>query len=110
VAELGGGPHGAAIETAVEDQAAADARPQGEHDHVARPSARADAMLRHRGGVGVVLDRRRQTEATRKMCAEIEVVERDVHRRHRSALSLVDRRRDPNADRTDVVLHELADR
>ena len=58
VPELGGGADGAAVGAAVEDQPAADAGAEREHDHVLRPAAGADLPFGDRGRVRVVVDAR----------------------------------------------------
>ena len=62
VAELGCGADRAAVEIAVEDEAATHPRPEGEHDHVTRAAACSAAVLRERRRVRVVLDRDGQAE------------------------------------------------
>ena len=53
----------AAVEASVEHDAAADARPERERDQVGGAAARADAPLRERHRVAVVLDPDRDAEA-----------------------------------------------
>ncbi len=109
VPELGSGADRAAIEAAVEDEPAADPRPEREHDHVLAPAARSVAVLRERSGVRVVLDRRRKAEPLGEAPAEVDVVERDVDGRDGAPGPLVDRRGNADPDRLDPVVRELRD-
>ena len=70
VAELGP----AAVERAVEHDAAADAGAEREHDEVVGAAARAEPPLGERGGVRVVLDRRRHAEALAQHVARRDVL------------------------------------
>jgi hypothetical protein len=56
VAQLGAAPGGAAVRPPVEDQAAADAGAEREHDDVARAPCRPCLPLADRGRVRVVVD------------------------------------------------------
>ena len=110
VAELSCRAEVATVELAVEDQAAADPGAEREHDHVVGAAARAEAVLRERRGVRVVLERNREAEPRREVVAEVEAGERNVHRGARAPRSLVDEGRDADAERPDVVVQELRNR
>ena len=74
------------------------------------PLAGTDPPLGDRRRVRVVVDPDRKREALAHALAEVEVRERDVAPTTRPARALVDRRRDPEADRGDVVAQQLLDR
>ena len=80
VPELASRADRAAVEAAVEDQAAADPRPEREHHHVLRPAARAErcsASAAAFASFSIAAGRpKRGVEAI----AEIDVRERDVDR------------------------------
>ncbi len=63
VAELTGHPVLAALDPAVLQDRAADARTEGDHDEVVLAPARSEAPLRPGGGVGVVVDHDGDDEA-----------------------------------------------
>jgi len=95
VTELGPAPK----ETPVDDHPAADARAEGEHDHVLRAAASAGRPLCERRRVGVVLDGDGEPQALGGSVAESEVVQRDVDRASDGSALVVDLRRDSEADR-----------
>jgi hypothetical protein len=103
VPELCPCPHKAPVGRAVEDQPAADPGPEREHDHVARAMARTDAPLGDCGCVPVVVDAHRERETLVHPVTEVEVGQRDVRGRDRAARALVDRGRDPKAERSHVL-------
>ena len=81
VAELGP----AAVEPVVDDEAAADARPEREHDQVGRAPPRPETPLGERRGVAVVLDAGREAVALAGAVRKVHVVEREVDRPQRDA-------------------------
>ena len=102
VPELGSGAGRAAVQTAVQDQAAADARTQREHHDVGGATPRARLPFGDCGGVAVVVDPHRQPMTLAHAVAKVEVRERDVDRRDRPPRALVDARREAEADRRRV--------
>ena len=110
VAELRAGADRASVGAPAEDQSAADARAEREHDHVGRAAAGSGAPLRDRRRVAVVVDRHGQRQPLAHHVSERHVDERDVHRPDRRPGSLVDPRRDAEADRDDALVEQLADR
>jgi hypothetical protein len=103
VAELGAHTGRAAKRPAVEDHAAADSRPEGEHHDEARTLRGARVPLADRRGVRVVVDRNRQPVALVHPVTEVDALQRDVHGRHRPARALVDSRGDAEAERGDLA-------
>ena len=103
VPDLGARADEAAVGLPVQDQAAADPGPEREHDHVARAMARTDAPLGDCGCVPVVVDAHRERETLVHPVTEVEVGQRDVRGRDRAAPALVDRGRDPKAERSHVL-------
>ena len=78
VADLGGDPEGAAVQLAVEDDAAADAGADGDQEEVVDVLAGAEGELAPRRGVGVVLHHDRQVDARLQLGLEVEVAPREV--------------------------------
>jgi hypothetical protein len=107
VAELGP----AAIEPAVDDGSPATAGAEREHHHRPRFARCAEVELRIRSRVRVVLDSHRQAEPLGHARAEVDaLVERDVDGLLCAPRALVDRRRDAEAERGDIVGQQLLDR
>ena len=99
----------AAIETVVDDEAAADARAEREHDQVRRAPPRPEPPLGERRGVAVVLDAGRQPVALAGAVREVHLVEREVHRAQRDAGAAIDVERDAVADRGRAVREQVLD-
>ena len=72
VPELAGRTHCAAVEPVVQDQAAADARAEGQHYHVPDAAPGAEPMLSDRCGVAVVLNQHRHTESPSEALAQVD--------------------------------------
>ena len=102
VAELGAGAGRAAVDLAVEDQAAADPGPDRQHHRVVGAAGGAEEMLGEGGDVGVVVDEDRQPGALADELADRQVVDRQVDRGDRDAAVVVDRRRDAETDGGDA--------
>src|SRR6266536_418773 len=104
VAELAAVPRGAAEETAVDDDAAADAGRHREVDHVARAAARAVAVLGRGRGSRVVLQHCRQVERRRREVRDRDVrPARQVKRRNQHAAGRVERTAAPDPDPCDLL-------
>jgi LCP family protein required for cell wall assembly len=99
----------AAEELAVDDDTPAATGSERQHHHRLDPSSRARVKLRVCRRVRVVLDPDRQREALRHSPANVEAVERNVHRSLDPPGLLVDARGDPEAERDDRVVQELFD-
>ena len=95
VAELGAGTGRAAVDLAVEDQAAADSGPDRQHHRVVGAAGGAVEVLGEGGDVGVVVDEDRQPGPFADQLADRQVVDREVDRGDRNTTVVVDRRRDP---------------
>ena len=87
----------AAVEPAAEDDAAAAARAERQHDHRLRAAAGARAVLGERGDVRVVLEVDRKPEPPRHQTGKVDACERDVHRA--DDLAALEPRRHAEADR-----------
>jgi polyisoprenyl-teichoic acid--peptidoglycan teichoic acid transferase len=94
----------------VEDDAAADAGPEREHDHVPAATPGADAPFGERGCVRVVLDPYGKTEPLAQPLAKPNVRERDVGRALGNSLALVNSRRHSNPEGLDAVVEYFLDR
>ena len=99
VAELGAGAGRAAVDLAVEDQAAADPGADGQHHHVRLAAGGAEEVLGEGGDVAVVVDEDRQPDPLFDEVADRQVGERQVDGGDGDAALVVDRRRDPEPDR-----------
>ena len=73
----------AAVEVVVDDDAAADARPERQHDQVRHAPPGPETPLGECRGIAVVLDAGRQAVALARAVREVHVVEREVHRPQR---------------------------
>ena len=109
VAQLGRGAARSPVEPPAEDEPAADARAEGEHDHVLRAAAGADRPFGDRGGVRVVVDRDGQAQISLAALAQRHARERNVDREDGAAAPLVDRRRNADADGGDAVVAKRVD-
>ncbi len=99
----------AAIEPPVEHDPPADPGAERESDHVAGPSACADAPFRQRDGVAVVLDAHRHAEPVAEVLREIEVREREIDGAERDPGPAIDVHRDADADRPTALREQLGD-
>jgi len=88
-----------AVEVIVDDQAAADARAEREHDQVGYSPPRSEAPLGEGCGVAVVLDTGGKRVALARPVREVDAVERKVHGPESDAGSPVDVQRNPVSDR-----------
>jgi hypothetical protein len=105
VPELSRDTVGAADELAAEHDAAADARPDREHDHrVVRMLGRAAAELGPGRGVGVVLHDDREGDGGRHVVAQGLVLPRQVRGEQHGRAGRVDPGRGADADRPHGVL------
>ena len=75
VADLAGESLGAPVEASIDDEPAADARPEGGVEEVAGPLPRAEAVLAEGRGRGVVLDGDGDPEALGERLGQGEVAE-----------------------------------
>ena len=108
VAELGSGTDPAPVEPAAEDQAAADAGPERDHDHVRGAAAGSGLPFGERRAVGVVVDRSRKPERLGRPSADVNAGQRDVHGEDGCPGALVDRRRNADPHGGDrLVAHRL---
>ena len=99
VADLGADAEGAAVQRAVEHDAAADAGADGDQQQVVDVVAGAEGELAPRRGVGVVLDDDRQVDALLELGPEVDVAPGDVGREHDHGARLVDVAGGADADR-----------
>ena len=89
----------AAVDAAVDHDAAADAGPDGQHHEMARDEGAVVRVgLGERRAVGVVVDVHRDAEPLAQQVAQRHACERDVHAEARRAGGEVDRARDGDAD------------
>ena len=95
-------PERAAVELAVEDDAAADAGADGDQQQVVDVVAGAELELAPRGGVGVVLDHDRQVDARLEVGLEVDVAPGEVGREQHDGAGLVDVAGRADADRLDL--------
>jgi len=95
-------PRRAAVDLAVEDQAAADPRPDGQHDHVACPAACPEEELGEGGDVRVVVDVDGEPEPLSHQIAQRDVRDLEVDGLDRHAAVVVDGGRDAQAGTEDV--------
>ena len=109
MAELSCRPHRTAIEPVVEDEAAAHAGAEREHDDMSGLARGAKPVLGDRCGVAVVFDQDGNPEAVPEAIAKVDAGERDVHRGDRAPRALVDRRRNPYAERSEPPFGEAPD-
>ena len=109
VSELTRRAGGTPIETAAEDETAADAGTERQEDHVVRPAAGADRPLRDGSRVGVVVDCDGQAEILFAALPERHGGQRNVHREHGRAVTLVNGRRDSDPDRCHRVVPKSVD-
>ena len=114
VAELGRRPAGAVHEPPVDDEAAADAGAERQHDRVARPARLAPAPLGEHRRVAVVVDRDGQAEPLGQHVAHGDAVQREVVGVERHARLRIDQAGDAEPDREhlrgrrlDRLLHRL---
>src|SRR5439155_26215056 len=83
---------------------------EGEHHHRPHRATRTEVELGVGCGVRVVLDPDGKTETLGHAAAEVDAVaERDVDRLPCTAALTVDRRRDPEAERDELVGQQLLD-
>jgi hypothetical protein len=99
----------AAIWLAAEDEAAADARAERQHDHVRDTPPGARLPFADRRRVRVVVEADRQAAALAHPLPQRKVGERDVHGADDAPSHLIDRRGDTEAEGDDAVLAELVD-
>ena len=99
VAPLPGHPVGATEQIAVDHQAAADARTQGDADHHRRATAGAEPVLRPRRSVGVVVDDQRQVDAFAQPVLERFLAPGEVRGEADDRLGVVDPAGGPDAGR-----------
>src|SRR5262249_25020563 len=97
----------AAVELAVEDDAAAAPRSECEHHHRLHVASGARVKLAVGGRVRIVLDTDGNREAVLHARAEVESLARDVHGSFDPARPLIETRRDPEAEADDGAVHEL---
>ena len=96
------------VEPVVEDETAADSSAEREQDEAGEPSSRPELPLRQRGGIRVVLDPDRETEALARVPGEVEVVEREVRRAENPPRPALEVRGNAEPDRPDAVVeHRL---
>ena len=107
VSELTAGADRAAVRLATEDEPAADSRAERDHHHVRRATSRASFPLGDRGRIRVVLDRDRELETLVHLVPKRNPDERDVHRSDRDAGSLIDSRRQAEADRDHALVEQI---
>jgi hypothetical protein len=79
-----------AVQRAVDDDAAADAGPEREHDEGVHVATCPEPEFGVRGRVGVVVDADRHLEAFFHLVTEADLGDRDVHGAHHDARPLVD--------------------
>jgi hypothetical protein len=94
----------------VRDDAATDARTEGEHQEIARPASRSEAVLAVGGTRPVVLEPHREAEPLLHLVAERDVAERDVHGAERDATLVVDSGGDAKADRRHAFMRQRVHR
>src|SRR4051794_2441223 len=99
----------AAVEVIVDDQAAADARAEREHDQVGHTLPRSEAPLREGCSVAVVLDTGGKRVALARPIREVHTVERKVHGPESDAGSPVDVQWDPVSDGRRTVIQQILD-
>jgi polyisoprenyl-teichoic acid--peptidoglycan teichoic acid transferase len=99
----------AAVEVIVDDQAAADAGAEREHDQVGHSPPRPEAPLGEGCGVAVVLDAGRKRVALARPVREVHTVEWEVHGPERDTGSPVDVQRHPVSDRHRTVRQQILD-
>ena len=109
VAEVGGRADRAAVHGAVEEQPAADARADGQHDDVPRAGGRPGPGLGEHRRVAVVVDEHRDPEALGHDIGEGHVHERKVVGDRRDPAPAIDQAGDPEADRVDRPTGGAAD-
>ena len=102
VAELGTGSVRAAVEVAVDDQAATDPGSEGEQNDVGGAAGGAVTVLGERGEVGVVVHRDRKADPLRDDVSERHVGERQVDGIDADAAAAIDRAGNPEPDRGDA--------
>ncbi len=91
VAELGARASGTAIDLTVDDQPAADPRPDRQEDGVSRASRGAPPVFGESGGVRVVVEHDRDSEPLGHDVPDRDVDDRQVDRADRDAALLIDR-------------------
>jgi len=99
----------AAIEMAVDDDAAADAGAEGEHDHVCRPLPRTEPPFGEGGGIAVVLDAGREPVALVRAIGEVHLMQREIHGAQGDAGPAVDVEGNAVSDRGRTVGEKILD-
>ena len=95
---------------AARDHSAADPGAERQHHEVVDAASGTRAPFGDRSRVRVVVEADRQAEAVLHQRAERAIDERDVHAFDDDTRRLVDRRRDAEADRPDLVVEQCHDR
>ena len=104
VAELDSRAAAAAKGRAAGDDAAADSRAERQHHDVGRAARRPGLPLADRGGVRVVVEPDGNAEPLPHAVPQRDMGKRDVRGDVDPAAGLVDRARDPEADRADAIV------
>ena len=109
MAELAGRALRAAVELAADQDRAADAGAERQHQRDALAARGAVAVLREQREIGVVVDERGQADALGHHLGERQAGDRQVHRGRRETALVVDQAGDPEADRLDLAADRVAD-